>query len=325
MRQRLKAIPGVEAVTAATPLPLEGRPGLARYGTLEALADPSKFGQATTHIVLPGYFDAMRTRVIEGRTFTEEENRPESRVLVIDRVLAAKVFGGQSAVGQTLLARLRTQEPERFTVIGVVDHQRHVSLASDGRAALFVPDGYMLHGTANRWVVRTSAAPSSLMAQVRDAVAAVNPRVGIIEMQPMLTFVKRAQAQTKFALILIGIFAGIALLLAAVGLYTVLSTVVRLRTAEIGVRMAFGAAPGSIFRMMVGQGLWLRAAGIAAGVVCALALTGVMRSMLAGVEPTDFATFAAMTLGFLIIAAIACAVPALRAARLDPLVALRDE
>jgi putative ABC transport system permease protein len=246
-------------------------------------------------------------------------------VLVIDRVLAAKAFGGRPAVGQTLLARLRTQEPERFTVIGVVDHQRHVSLAADGREALFVPDGYMQHGVANRWAVRTSGDPSSLAPQVRAAMTAVNPNIGIVEMQPMLAFVEDAQAQTKFALILIGIFAGIALLLAAVGLYTVLSTVVRLRTAEIGVRMAFGAAHGSIFRMMVGQGLSLSAAGVAVGIVCALALTGVMRSMLVGVEPTDPATFAAMTAGFLVIAAVACGVPALRAARLDPLVALRDE
>jgi putative ABC transport system permease protein len=325
LRQRLEALPGVQGVTAASPLPLDGRAGLARWGTEEALSDPLKFQQATVHIVLPGYFEAMRTRLIEGRTFTEEDSRPETRVLLIDRVLALKAFGGRPAVGQVLLARLRTQEPERFTVIGVVDHQRHTSLASDGREALFVPDGYMFHGVANRWAVRTSGDAAALGPQVRAAVKAVNPRVAVVEVQPMLAFVEGAQAQTKFALVLIAIFAGIALLLAAVGLYTVLSTVVRLRTAEIGVRMAFGAAHGSIFRMMVGHGLLLSAVGVAVGIACALVLTGVMRSMLVGVEPTDPATFAAMTAGFLVIAAIACGVPALRAARLDPLVALRDE
>jgi predicted permease len=325
VHQRLDALPGVVGVTAASPLPLDGRPGLARWGTEEALADPLKYGQATAHIVLPGYFEAMRTRLIEGRTFTEEDNRPEARVMVIDRVLAAKAFRGRPAVGQMLLARLRTQEPERFTVIGVVDHQRHTSLASDGREALFVPDGYMQFGVANRWAVRTTGDPAALASQVRAAVREINPRVGVVEVQPMLAFVAEAQAQTKFALVLIGIFAGIALLLAAVGLYTVLSTVVRLRTAEIGVRMAFGAAHGSIFRMMVGQGLRLSAVGVAIGILCALALTGVMRSMLIGVEPTDPTTFAAMTAGFLVIAAVACGVPALRAARLDPLAALREE
>jgi putative ABC transport system permease protein len=125
--------------------------------------------------------------------------------------------------------------------------------------------------------------------------------------------------------VLIGVFAAVALVLAAVGLYSVLSTTVRQRTAEIGVRMAFGAEHASIFRMMVMQGLKLSAVGIAIGFAAALILTGAMRTMLDGVEPTDPATFGVMVVGFLVIAAIACGVPALRASRLDPMVALRDE
>jgi putative ABC transport system permease protein len=224
-----------------------------------------------------------------------------------------------------VLLRVRTPEPERFTVIGVVEHQRNASLARDGREALFLPEGLVGFGAANRWAVRTSSDPLALSASVRAAVAAVNPRVGVIDVQPMLAFVERAQAQTKFALVLIGVFAGIALVLAAVGLYSVLSTTVRQRQAEIGVRMAFGAEHGRIFRMMVFEGLKLSAAGLAFGIVAALVLTNVIQSMLIGVEPADPATFGAMSLGFLIIAAVACGVPALRAARLDPMVALRDE
>jgi putative ABC transport system permease protein len=322
---KLAALPGVTGVTAATPLPLDRRESLARYGTEEALADPTKFGQATVHFVQPGYFDVMRTRVIDGRTFTVEDNRAQVRNVVIDRVLAGKLFPGQSAIGQTLLLRVTTPEPERFKVIGVVEHQRHGSLARDGREAVFMAEGSVGFGAANRWVVRTSADPSALTASVRAAVADVNPRVAAIEVQPMLSFVSRAQAQTRFALALIGIFAGIALVLAAVGLYSVLSTSVRQRQAEIGVRMAFGAEHGRIFRMMVVQGLKLSVAGLACGVAAALILTSVIRSQLVGVEPTDPATFAAMAGGFLLIAAIACGVPALRAARLDPMVALREE
>jgi putative ABC transport system permease protein len=117
LRARLRAMPGVEAATAATPLPLDGRTQNARWGTEAALTDPTRFQQATTYFVVPGYFEAMRTRVIEGRTFSEEDNSPDARLIVIDRRLASKAFPGQSAVGRTLLARVRTPEPERFEVI----------------------------------------------------------------------------------------------------------------------------------------------------------------------------------------------------------------
>ncbi len=267
----------------------------------------------------------MRTTLIEGRSLTEEDNREGARNVVIDRVLAGKIFPGQSAVGRTVLMRLAAPDPERFTVVGVVEHQRHGSLAQDGREALFIAEGIVGFGAANRWAIRTSGDPLALAGAVRGAVRAAHPRTVAIEVQPMLDFVGRAQAQTRFALVLIGLFAAIALVLAAVGLYSVLSTTVRQRQAEIGVRMAFGAKHGRIFRMMVLQGLKLSVAGLAGGVAAALVLTSVIRSMLVGVEPTDPATFGAMAAGFLLIAAVACGVPALRAARLDPMVALRDD
>ena len=325
LKGRLHALPGVVAVTAASPLPLDGRAGLARWGTEEARSDPTRFRQAAAYFVMPGYFEAMRTRVLEGRTFSDADNSPNARVIVIDRVLAAKAFPNRPAVGRALLVRLRTAEAEPFEVIGVVDHQRHVSLAVDGREGLYVPDGYGTFGVANRWAVRTTGDPAALAPQVRAAVSALNRRVGVIDVQPMDAFVAKAQAPTKFALVVIGIFAAIAVALASGGLYTVLSTSVRQRTAEIGVRIAFGADHGRIFRMMVVQGVRLSAAGIAAGMGAAWALTEVMRTMLVGVEPTDPLTFAGMATGFVVIAAVACGAPARRAARLDPMVALREE
>ena len=141
----------------------------------------------------------------------------------------------------------------------------------------------------------------------------------------MEALVKRAQAGTRFSLLLIGVFAVIAALLAGVGLYGVLSNAVRQRTAEIGVRMALGATPGSVFKLVVGHGLRLSAIGLAAGMVAAFGLTRAMTSMLVGVKATDPATFTAMAALFLIIAAIASGLPARRAARVDPLVALRHE
>ncbi len=326
LRTRLLALPGVTDVTAATPLPLDGRTGLARWGTEEALADPAKFQQATTHVVLPGYFEAMRTRIIEGRGYTEEDNsRPNARLLIIDRILAARAFPGQSAVGKTIVARVNSPEPQRYEVIGVVDHQRHTDLARDGREAIFLTDGSFGFGAANRWAVRTSGDPMAHAATVKALVSELNPRTGAIEVQPMSAFIAEAQAQTRFALVLIAVFAGVALVLAAVGLYSVLSTTVRQRTPEIGVRMAFGAARGGIFKMMVVQGLRLSGIGVGIGIVAALVLTSAMKSMLVGVTPTDPLTFTAMAGAFLLISAVACGLPALRASRMDPMVALRDE
>jgi putative ABC transport system permease protein len=174
--------------------------------------------------------------------------------------------------------------------------------------------------------VRAAGDPTLLGGAIRAEIARLDPRLVVAEMQPMQKFVDHAQAQTRFALVLIGVFAVIAAMLAAVGLYGVLSAAVRQRTAEIGVRMALGAAPAGIFRLMVGQGLRLSGAGIAMGLIVALALTRVaMHSMLVGVAPTDPLTFAAMAVLFLLIAAVSSWLPARRAALLDPTVALREE
>jgi len=312
-------------VTAASPLPLDGGIANARWGTEAAVTDPSKFQQANLHVVLPGYFQVMRTNVIEGRVFTDADNAPNAVLAVIDRNFAAKAFPGQSAVGKRLLIRVRSNEPEWFEVIGVVDRERHESLAVDGRETLFVTDGLFGHGAANRWAVRTTADPMTLGPAVRAAVKEVDAQVPVSELQPMTALVDRAMASTRFALALITVFAAIAVMLAAVGLYGVLSTVVRQRTAEIGVRMAFGAPTSSIFQLVIGQGLRLSAVGVALGVAGALALTRGMSTMLVGVRPTDPLTFVAIAVLFMTIAGLSSWLPARRAAALDPNVALREE
>ncbi|MFN2565501.1 MAG: ABC transporter permease [Gemmatimonadaceae bacterium] len=325
LRQRFAGLPGVRSVTAASPLPLDGQNANARWGTEAALSDPSKFQQARIHAVLPGYFEAMRTKLLAGRTFTEADNRDSAMVVVVDRRLAAKAFPGQSAVGKRLLARPRTQEPEWVEIIGVVDRQRHESLADDGREAIYFTDGFFGHGVASRWAIRASGDPLRLVGAIRAAVAEVDPRLPIAEVQMMDALVDRAMAATRFALALIAAFAGIAAMLAAVGLYGVLSTTVRQRTAEIGVRMAFGAPSRSIFGLMIGEGLKLSGLGVALGLGAAYLLTRVMSSMLVGVEATDPLTFAAIVVLFFVIAATASWVPARRAAGLNPTVALREE
>ena len=330
VRDRLRALPGVEAVTAATPLPLDGQPISGRWGTAAAIADPTKFRQANVHGVLPGYFETMRTRVIEGRAFTDADNDIDQRTdtpkqIVIDDSLAAKAFRGEPAIGKRLLLRITTPEPEWYEVIGVVAHQRHSSLAVPGPEAIFVPDGHFGHGFAGRWAVRTGGDPNRIAPAVRSAIAEIDPRAAIAEVQPMTAFVDKAMAPIRFTTTLIGIFAVVAVLLAAMGLYGVLATVVRQRTAEIGMRMVFGASRASVLTLIVGEGLKLSAAGVVVGALAAAAVTRVMTSMLVGVSPTDPLTFAAIVMLVVTIALVASCVPARRAARLDPMVALREE
>jgi putative ABC transport system permease protein len=267
----------------------------------------------------------MRTRLIEGRVLTEADNVANLRVTVVDEVLARKAFPGRSAVGEQLLMRLAGNEPVMWEIIGVVEHQRHETLATDGREAVFVADGFAGFGPASRWVIRTSGNPESLAQPVRSTVQALDRSLPIADMQPMQVYVDKARGPARFSLILIGVFAVIAVVLAAVGLYGVLATLVRQRTAEIGVRMAFGAPSKSILGLVVGQGFRLSVAGIVLGLVAAFGLTRLMSSMLVDVRATDPVTFAAVSLLFLAIALVACWVPARRASRLDPNAALRSE
>lgn len=325
LREKLDALPGVNSVTASFPLPLAGGFSPVRWGGAEAQADPSKFQAADLQIVLPGYFEAMGTRLLAGRTFTPEDSTPDRNLLIVDAALAAKAFPNESAVGKRILFRVRTPEAQWGEIIGVVGHQRNTSLVEPGREQLFITDGYVNHGAASWWALRTDGDPSALSASVREVIRGMGKETYINQLQPMAQLVVQAQSQTRFSLLLIGVFSTIAALLAGVGLYGVLATSVRQRTAEIGVRMALGAAPSRIFRLMVGKGLYLSAIGIAIGLIGAFALTRVLASMLVEVKPTDPVTFISVAGLFLIIAFLASWLPAVRAAGLDPTTALRSE
>ena len=296
-----------------------------RWGLASALTDPSKFQAVDNLVVLPGYFETMRTPLIAGRGFTEADNAPDRDVVVVDQLLAAKAFPNESAIGKRILIRIRKLEPEWVEIVGVAAHIRGNALATPGREQLYTTDGYVNHGSVNRWALRVNGDPARFAAAVRAAVAQHDSHMVVMEIEPMDTLVERAEAGTRFQLLLIAVFAGIAVILAGVGLFGVLATLVRQRTAEIGVRIALGAAPAGIFQLIVGHGLRLSAAGILAGLTAAAALTRVMSSMLIGVKPTDPATYAVMAAVFFLVAAIASWLPARRAAALDPTVALRGE
>jgi predicted permease len=325
LQTKLASIPGVQSASAGLFFPLTGGYSPIRWGTEAAAGDPSKFQAADFQVVLPGYFDTVRTPLFAGRTFTEADNVPDRKLILIDPQLAAKAFPGTNPVGKRIQVRINTPQPEWMEIIGVVGHVRVTSLADPGREQVWFTDGTLGHGAVPRWALRVAGDPAQYAAAVRAAVTQHDRNMVITEMQSAEEIVSQAQSATRFQLLLIGVFAGVAAMLAGMGLYGVLATVVRQRTAEIGVRMAMGAAPSSIFGLIVGQGLRLSAVGIAAGVLAALALTRVMTTILIGIKPTDPITFAAMIVFFAIIATLAAWLPARRAASLDPTVALRDE
>jgi predicted permease len=325
LEDRLRAIPGVQSVTAATPFPLTGGFSPIRWGTEEALSDASKYKAVDPIIVLPGYFETMGTSLLEGRTFTDEDNQPGRTYAVVDKILADRAYPGQSVVGKRILIRIQTPEPVWVEIIGVVAHERGVSLSEPGREQVYFTDAYIGSGATDRWALRTGTDPARFANDVRATIKEFDPHLLVTDMQPMDAVIEKAQSGTRFSLLLIGSFAIIAALLAGVGLYGVLATVVRQRTAEIGIRMALGAQPRNIFRLVVGQGLRLTIVGVVLGLFAAFAVTREMASMLVGIKATDPLTFVTMAAVFLLIAATSSWLPAWRASGLDPTVALRDE
>jgi putative ABC transport system permease protein len=324
IKERLSAIAGVQNVTASFPFPLTGDFSPIRWGNIEAAQDPSRYQATDLQIVLPGYFEAMRTPLLAGRTFTEDDNLAGRNNVVIDQILANKAFPGQSAVGKRILIRVRTPEAEPVQIVGVIAHQREEALAVPGREQIYFTDGFLGNGVVRSWALRTGGDPAAFESQVRATLHDINPQFLMTEIATGDEIVHAAQAGTRFSMLLIAAFAVIAGALAGVGLYGVLATAVRQRTAEIGVRMAMGAERGDIVKLVVMQGLKLSGIGIVIGLIAAFVLGRVMTSKLVGVKATDPMTFVAMTVIFLAIAAFASWIPALRAAGMDPKTALHE-
>jgi predicted permease len=328
MRQiddRLRAIPGVQNVTASFPFPLTGDFSPIRWGTEEALKDPAKFQATEFQIVRPGYFETMHTALLEGRTFTGDDNLPGRNRVIIDNLLARKAFPKESPIGKRIYIRLRTPEPEAVEIVGVVTHQRTTSLAEVGREQIYFTDGFLNYGAVRSWAIRSGSDPAAYAEVVRRAIKEIDPNLLVTATETAESAVYRAQAGTRFSLLLISVFAVVAATLAGVGLYGVLSTVVRQRTSEVGLRMALGAERSDIIQLIVLQGLRLSAVGIALGIIAAFVLGRVISAMLVGVKSTDPATFAGVSVVFLAISTLASWLPARRAAALDPTKALREQ
>ena len=324
LQGRLAALPSVTAVTVSSYLPLTGgQEPLTRYGREDALTDPGKFQQANVVFVRPGFFDTMGTPLVDGRVFADSDVIPQPQGVIVDSRLAEKMFPGERAVGKRLYVRIQRSEPDPYEIIGVVGHQRNLSPAVDGREAIYFTPAY--GAPLFQWAVRSSGDPAQLAAAIRREVAAVSPRLGVFDVATMSSLIDESAAGTRFVLWMLGVFGAVAVILAAVGLYSVLSTAVRQRTAEIGVRMAFGAPARSIFQLIVGHGLVLSAIGVAVGIPAAVMLSRALGTALVNVSATDPLTYGVIAVGFLLVAAVSCGVPARRASKLDPLTALRQD
>lgn len=324
LEDRLRSIPGVQSVGGATGLPLHvvGPPDGIQWSAEQIPADPNR--RVDLETVLPGYFEALHSRVLEGRTFSEADNANGQGLAVIDQSLARNAFPNQSAVDRRICVYI--PDPTWLRIIGVVEHQRLHTLAHTGPEQIFVTDGFSGIGISRQWALRTAGDPEKYASLVRSEIAKFAPgRLAITEMQTMNATTKSEQTGTRFSAVLIGLFAVVAAFLSVVGLYGVVSSTVRQRTAEIGLRIAFGAEPSSVVRLMIGQGLILGTIGIGIGLLASFWLTSFMSSMLVEIHPTDSTTYTLVSASFLLVSVIACWVPARRAGVINPLAALHED
>jgi predicted permease len=286
-------------------------------------ANRSEYPIASWRAVTPGYFPALGIALRQGRLYdASDANAPRGseRTLVINEALARRAWPSGNALGQ----RLRLGNGQTARVIGVVGDAR--LLAVDSAPAPTIYFSQSRFAFSSMWLtVRATGDVGALTAAVRREVAALDPSLPVARVQPLAQLVSNATAQPRLTVLVFGIFALAAMALAAVGLYGLMAFGVAQRTREIGVQLALGAQPGRVVRAVLGQGVRLAALGVVIGAGAAVAAAGALRSILFETEPTDPATFAAVGLLLLLVAAAASAGPARRAARLDPVAALRSE
>ena len=317
---RVGGLPGVESVGLVTELPLSGQPNDMPF-TVEGrptVTINQSFG-ADFRRVNQHYLNTLRIPLLRGRNFSEQEVRQSAKVLVISELLASRVFPNEDPLGKRLVLAMWDQP---FEIIGIAGDIRHRALETEPFPAMYLPS--YATGRTNL-VIRTQGHPTSIIAAVRKEVHAIDPDQPVADVKTMEQWLDTAVAAPRYRTALLGLFALLAMLLAATGIYGVMSYSVAQRTHEIGVRMALGARQLDVLKLVVRQGMGLVLIGVALGLAGAVALTRVMASLLFGVGAKDPVTFAVVAALLSLVAFVACYIPARRAARVDPLVALRYE
>jgi predicted permease len=326
LEARLASLPGASHAGAISHLPFDNIPNWSTNYLTEAGGDESRARRADSRAVSPGAFQAIGAHIVEGRDFTEDDDKDSELVAIVDERLARLAWPGASAIGQRLATDPRvTGRPTVWVrVVGVVRHLRHLSLLEEVREQVYFPVR-QAHRNPMAWMVRTSADPASLSGPIRASVAALDPQLPIFDVRPLSDYVVGARATQRFTMWLATVFAGLALMLASVGVYGVIQYGVTRRQPELALRVALGAGRGSVMGLVVGEGLRLTLAGLALGVLAALAAIPAIGSQLYGVTPHDAISYlvAVPVLGAVSLAA--SAVPAWRAARVNPAEGLRTD
>jgi len=323
VEQRIAALPGAVAVGTINDLPVtgwstingdfnvEGRP---RY-------NPGEEPVAEFRLVTPNYFRAIGIPALNGRELTERDDQNAPKTIMINQALADRIFPDENAIGKRLIAL----DGKPHEIVGIVGNARQWGLERPSDPEIYFPFTQMNFTSESTLVVRTSGDPAALIDGVRSAVREVNSDAPVFRVRPMTDVMANSTAQQRFNTVLMSVFAVVALVMAAIGLYGVIAYSVTQRTHELGIRMALGAGSGDVIKLVVGQGMLLASTGVVIGLGAAFALTRLMSSLLFGVSPRDPVTFAAIALILTGVALGACFVPARRATRVDPMIALRYE
>lgn len=316
----------VDALGATSVLPLSGEFWTSPYQVTDGPAPDALGREANYQMVTAGTFEALGLRLVAGRAFTAEEERAAKDVVVVDRLLAADAWPGESPIGRKLWAEGVGGTPRTFQVVGVVEPIHLDDPRGPSRETIFFPHATLGAFSSMTVVARsTGVPPVGLAGPLRDIVEGLDPELPLGAVRPLTAYVEDATAATRFATLLIGLFALVALALAGIGVYGVVSSMVRQRTREIGLHLALGAPHPRIVRSVVGRGVRLGLIGLAAGLVASLALARLTASLVTGVSPTDPLTYVAVGGLLLAVTALASLVPARRAVHVNPMDALRYE
>jgi len=323
--QRIRALPGVQSAGAVSNLPLSGDNSSGSF-RIEGREVPQ--GQSLPHgnrwAATTDYFSTMKIPIHAGRFFDDRDTMESQPVAIIDEAMAHKYWPNEDPMGKRISFQVVNGNRVWREIVGIVGHVRHQGLEGESRVQYYIPHSQTQNAFMSL-VIRANVDPTSLTGAVRGAISGLDKDMPVFRVKTMDQFVSDSMAQRRFAMALLGIFAAVAMALACVGLYGVLSYSITQRLHEIGIRMALGARAADVLWLVVGQGMLLALAGVALGGVAAFLLTRLMANLLFGVTASDPLTFATIALALTLVALAACLAPALRATKVDPIVALRYE